>query len=141
MKKFLVINGPNLNFLGKREEVYGSLTLEEIQKSTNERLKDQVKLEWFQSNDEKSIVSKIQEVANSSFDGLIINPAAFSHYSIAILDALKILKIPIVEVHLSQVYQRESFRQRMLTGGAASIIMTGLKENSYYHGALALLSF
>jgi|SRR5690606_41206978 len=136
-----VINGPNLNLLGKREEVYGSLTLEEIQKSTNERLKTQAKLEWFQSNDEKSIVSKIQEMSNSSFDGLIINPAAFSHYSIAILDALKTLKIPIVEVHLSQVYQRESFRQRMLTGGAASIIMTGLKENSYYHGALALLSF
>lgn len=140
MKKITIINGPNLNLLGKREEAYGALSLNEIKKETEHKLLNLAELTWFESNKEDEIVKKIQELTASESNGLVINPGAFSHYSIAILDALKILKIPIVEVHLTQLYQRESFRQRMLTGEAASIIMTGLKEHSYYHGALALLS-
>lgn len=140
MKKITIINGPNLNLLGRREIAYGKTSLEDIKKVTEHKLLNLAAVTWFESNKEDEIVKKIQELTTLDVDGLVINPGAFSHYSIAILDALKILKIPIVEVHLSQLYQRESFRQRMLTGEAASIIMTGLKEHSYYHGALALLS-
>ena len=140
MQTYLIINGPNLNLLGQREAVYGSVSLDEIQERTNNLLKEKVKLEWFQSNDEALIVQKIQQLASTSFQGLIINPGAYSHSSIAIRDALATLSIPVAEVHLSQLYQREDFRQRMLTASACSIIMSGLKEHSYYHAALALLS-
>lgn len=140
MQSFLIINGPNLNMLGQRESVYGDSTLEEIQKNTELLLKSHLKLDWFQSNDEAQIVAKIQNVNSNIYNGLIINPGAYSHSSIAIRDALKTLDIPIAEIHLSQLYQREDFRQRMLTAEVASIIMTGLKEHSYYHAALALLS-
>lgn len=140
MKKILVINGPNLNMLGKREpEIYGKDTLEDLERYTNEKLdKTSVALTWWQSNSEAEIIEKIQSIVDDKIDGLIVNPAAFSHTSIAIADALKCLKIPVVEVHLSNVYQRESFRHTMLTATASSIIMSGLGKDAYYYGALAL---
>lgn len=107
MQSFLIINGPNLNMLGKRESVYGDSTLEKIQKNTELLLKNQLKLDWFQSNDEAQIVAKIQKLNSKTYHGLIINPGAYSHSSIAIRDALKTLKIPIAEIHLSQLYQRD----------------------------------
>ena len=132
--KFLVINGPNINLLGKREpDVYGSLTLEDIQKYTEEKLKNyQVEIEWFQSNIEGEIVSKIQEASQKDFCSLIINPAAYSHTSVAILDALKVVPYEIVEVHISNTHSREEFRQNKLTAGAAMTVMEGLGKKAYF---------
>lgn len=139
--KILIINGPNLNMLGSREQgIYGDLTLEKIREHTELKLKNHdVELDWWQSNSEHEIIEKIHLLTKDNYDALVINPAAFSHTSIAILDALKILEIPIVEVHLSNVYNRESFRQTLLTAKASSIIMSGLGKNAYYFGVLSLL--
>ncbi len=133
MKKFLIINGPNLNMLGKREpEVYGTESLDDITKWTNEKLKGQADLEWFQSNLEGEIVSRIQMAHTENFDALVINPGGYAHTSVAIHDALRILKIPVIEVHLSHVYRREEFRHTLLTAKACSAIMTGLGKQSYF---------
>lgn len=133
MKKFLIINGPNLNMLGLREpEVYGNETLEDIQKWTNRQVLGKATLEWFQSNVEGEIVTRIQTAHSEGFDALIINPGGYAHTSVAIHDAMKILKFPIIEVHLSQVYKREDFRHTLLTAKAASAIMSGLGKQSYY---------
>jgi 3-dehydroquinate dehydratase-2 len=133
MKKFLIINGPNLNMLGLREpEVYGSESLEDIRLWTDSKIKSKAVTTWFQSNIEGEIVTRIQEAHLESFDALIINPGGYSHTSVAIHDALKILKIPVIEVHLSQVYKREGFRHTLLTAKAASAIMSGLGKQSYY---------
>lgn len=142
MKKLLIINGPNINMLGAREsEFYGTLTLSEIQKYTEEKSYPlNLELSWFQSNIEGEIIDEIQSTLNSDLDGIVINPAGYSHTSVSILDALKMVKIPVVEVHLSNVYRRENFRQTMLTAQAASIIMSGLGKEAYYMGILALLS-
>lgn len=133
MKEFLVINGPNLNMLGQREpEVYGSETLDDVIKWTESKLEGRAALEWYQSNVEGDIVSRIQKAHKESFSALIINPGGYSHTSVAIHDALKILQIPIIEVHLSQVYKRETFRHTLLTAKAATAIMSGLGKQSYY---------
>lgn len=141
MKKIAIINGPNLNLLGTREkDIYGQLTLEEIKTYTKTKLAhNPVELTWFQSNVEGEIINHIHQVVQNNFDALVINPAAYSHTSVAIYDALKILKIPIVEVHLTNVYSRESFRQTMLTARAASIIMSGLGKDVYYFAVLSQL--
>jgi len=129
--KILVIHGPNLNMLGKREpEKYGTSTLDEI----NTRLIDHgsqtgLDVQPFQSNHEGRIVEKIQQ-ARDVFDGLIINPAAYTHTSIAIRDAVMLLDIPVVEIHLSNIYKRESFRHQSLlcdvvTGQIAGFGMYG----------------
>lgn len=139
--KFLIINGPNLNMLGKRESGhYGSCSLEEIKTYTNQNCPSEVSLDWWQSNSEEKIIEKIHELEQSDYQALIINPAAFSHTSIAIMDALRIIKIPIIEVHLSNVHSREEFRQTLLTAKAASIIMGGLKKDAYLFGVNAALS-
>lgn len=133
MKNFLIINGPNLNMLGKREpEVYGTESLEDIKTWTDSKIKSEAKTVWFQSNIEGEIVSRIQAAHSESFDALIINPGGYAHTSVAIHDALKILKIPVIEVHLSQVYKREEFRHTLLTAKAATAIMSGLGKHSYY---------
>lgn len=133
MKKFLIINGPNLNMLGKREpHVYGSESLQDIIQWTDAKVKNEARLEWYQSNIEGEIVSRIQMAHSEGFDALIINPGGYSHTSVAIHDALKILQIPIIEVHLSQVYRREEFRHTLLTAKAATAIMSGLGKQSYY---------
>ena len=136
MKKFLIINGPNLNMLGKREpDVYGHESLDDISSWTNSKLKGFAELEWYQSNIEGEIVSRIQKAHSENFDALIINPGGYAHTSVAIHDALKILKFPIIEVHLSQVYRREEFRHTLLTAKAATAIMSGLGKQSYYIAA------
>jgi 3-dehydroquinate dehydratase-2 len=140
MKKVLIINGPNLNMLGKREpEVYGSLTLEEIRLWTDSKLNSQVTSTWYQSNLEGEIVTRIQEALTEDYDALVINPGGYAHTSVAIHDAMKILKIPVIEVHLSQVYRREEFRHTLLTAKAASAIMSGLGKQSYYIAIMSLL--
>ncbi len=133
MANFLIINGPNLNMLGKREpEVYGSLSLADIQNYTEEKLKSEATLEWFQSNLEGEIVDRLQRAAAQNFKAIIINPGGYSHTSVAIHDAIKILKIPVIEVHISNVYHRESFRQTLLTAKACMAIMTGLGKDAYW---------
>jgi 3-dehydroquinate dehydratase-2 len=140
MKKFLIINGPNLNMLGKREpEIYGKDSLDDIKTYTDKLLKGKAKMKWFQSNLEGEIVTEIQGTHSEKYDALIINPGGYAHTSVAIHDALKILKIPIIEVHLSQVYRREDFRHVMLTAKAATAIMGGLGKDSYYIAALSQL--
>jgi 3-dehydroquinate dehydratase-2 len=133
MKKFLIINGPNLNMLGLREpEVYGTDSLDDIRKWTDEKTKSQSQNEWYQSNVEGEIVERIQKAHSEKYDALIINPGGYAHTSVAIHDALKILKIPVIEVHLSQIYKREEFRHTLLTAKAATAIMSGLGRQSYY---------
>lgn len=141
MKTFQVINGPNLNLLGRREvDIYGELSLEDLEKYTQKFLESKnVNLLWWQSNSESEIIEKIHSLLDAKIDGLIINPAAYSHTSIGILDALKALNMPIVEVHLTNVHSRESFRHSMLTAQAASIIMCGLGKDAYCYAALSLL--
>ncbi len=132
-KKFLIINGPNLNMLGTREpEIYGSLTLQEIMEYTEKELANKnCECAWFQSNIEGEIVTRIQQSIKQDFSALVINPGAYSHTSVAILDALHMVKIPVIEVHLSNTHRREEFRQTKLTAKASAIIMEGLGKHAY----------
>lgn len=140
MKKILIINGPNLNMLGKREpEVYGHESLDDIQFWTDSKIKTSATTTWYQSNIEGEIVNRIQMAHSENFDALIINPGGYAHTSVAIHDALKILKIPVIEVHISQVYRREEFRHTLLTAKAATAIMSGLGKQSYYIAIQSLL--
>ena len=119
--------------LGTREpEVYGKETLDDLQKFTEAKVQGLVTLDWYQSNLEGELVTRIQKAHAENYDALIINPGGYAHTSVAIHDALKILKIPVIEVHLSQVYKREEFRHTLLTAKAASAIMSGLGRQSYY---------
>lgn len=119
--------------LGQREpEIYGTLTLPQIIEYTEKSLAThKCECTWFQSNIEGEIVSRIQELSKQDFNALVINPGAYSHTSVAILDALHILKIPVIEVHLSNTHLREEFRQTKLTAKASTIIMEGLGKNAY----------
>ncbi|MEW6260143.1 MAG: type II 3-dehydroquinate dehydratase [Thermodesulfobacteriota bacterium] len=130
--RILVIHGPNLNFLGTREpETYGTTTLADINE-TLQRTGDSwgVNVDTFQSNHEGMIVEAIQAIA-ASHQGLIINPAAYTHTSVAIRDALLLLKIPIVEVHLSNVHQREPFRHKSLISDVCTGQIVGLGSMGY----------
>jgi len=119
--------------LGTREpEIYGSLTLKDIVDYTEKSLANKnCELVWFQSNIEGEIVTRIQESLKQDFSALVINPGAYSHTSVAILDALHMIKIPVIEVHLSNTHRREEFRQTKLTAKASTIIMEGLGKNAY----------
>ena len=132
MNNIIIINGPNLNLLGEREQSqYGKITLDQIKNSCLE-ISQQLKLElnFKQSNIEGEIVNFIQESRND-FSGLIINAAGFTHTSVSIRDALAILKIPIIEVHLSNIYKREEFRHKSLISGVVSGGIFGLGPYGY----------
>ncbi|MCD7732212.1 MAG: type II 3-dehydroquinate dehydratase [Oscillospiraceae bacterium] len=130
--KILVINGPNLNMLGIREPgIYGSETYASLVKLISEYCDSRgIEVDFFQSNHEGSIVDRIQE-AYGVFDGIVINPAAYTHTSVAILDALKAVSIPAVEVHISAVNEREDFRQISYAGKACVKTYMGLGFNGY----------
>ncbi|MEQ8236825.1 MAG: type II 3-dehydroquinate dehydratase [Syntrophomonadaceae bacterium] len=132
MGKILIVNGPNLNMLGVREqEFYGSQTLEEINHDLSEYAREQgVEVEFFQSNHEGSLVDRIQQ-AYGEVDMIIINPGAFTHYSVALYDALKTLKVPVLEVHLSNIYAREEFRHHSLISPLAVGGVFGLGPIGY----------
>ena len=117
--KILVINGPNLNMLGKREpHIYGNATLEDLENLIKDTFKDKIYIEFFQSNHEGGIIDRLHE-SNDTFDGVVINPGAFTHYSYAIYDAIKSININCVEVHISNIHQRqEEFRKKSVTAGA-----------------------
>ncbi len=140
-KRFLVLNGPNLNLLGTREpEVYGSFTLAELEEYTSQRLATHsVQLEWKQSNHEGDLVQWIQDAASQNFAAVILNPGGYSHTSVAIHDAIKSVKIPVIEVHLSNVYRREGFRQTLLTAKASLGIMSGLGKDAYWLAVMSQL--
>ena len=131
-RKILVIHGPNLNMLGMREpDIYGHQTLEEIDAAlTAQADRLGLHMETFQSNHEGDIVDKIQQ-AHDSFHGIIINPAAYTHTSIAIRDALSLLNIPVVEVHLSNIYSRESFRGTSMISAVVTAQISGLGSHGY----------
>lgn len=135
-----VINGPNLNLLGEREpEIYGRETLTDVEKKIGEIAEEnQVNLEFFQENEEGKLVTLIQK-ARLHADGLLLNPGAYSHYSLAIYDALRAITIPKVEVHISQVAAREEFRRSLLTAGACDGLIAGLGTYGYVLGLYALL--
>jgi 3-dehydroquinate dehydratase II len=136
-QKILVIHGPNLNMLGKREpHLYGSITLEEIDSGLKvQGEKAGILVETFQSNYEGAIVEKIQETFLSGVNGIIINPAAFTHTSVAIRDALLLLDVPIIEIHISNIYKRELFRHKSLVADIATAQISGFGVIGY---ALAL---
>ena len=140
MKKILVIHGPNLNLLGRREpEIYGRVTLASVNRLLEKLARDhKVSLEVFQSNHEGEIVSKIG-ASRRRADALVINPAAYTHTSVAIRDAIAAVKIPTVEVHLSNIYAREEFRHQSLIAPVASGQVSGFGEASYELGFLAAL--
>lgn len=124
--KILVINGPNLNMLGYREpEIYGTQTLDEINAYIEAQF-DNIQFEFFQSNCEGEIISKIHESQFDEFDGAVINPGAYSHYSYAIYDAIKAVKTPFVEVHLSKIEERvEPWRKVSVTAPASKTMISG----------------
>lgn len=142
-KNILIINGPNLNLLGKREpEIYGSKTLEEICLETEKLvflLDKDVSCEWFQSNQEGEIIDRLHRSLEDKILGIIINPGAYTHTSVAIYDALKMIKVPIIEVHLTNTNNRESFRRRKITTMACKGVLEGFKELSYYLAVHSLL--
>lgn len=143
MKKILVINGPNLNLLGEREqEIYGSKRLNEIKEALLvEATKAQVDLEFFQSNDEGELINKLHS-ARGQIDVVIINPGALTHYSYVLRDALEAVKIPSIEVHLSNIYSREEWRKTSVTAPVVKGVIAGFGANSYllaFQAALKLM--
>lgn len=137
MNKLIVINGPNLNLLGKREpEIYGNKTFEDYFKELKFKFPD-ISLEYFQSNIEGELIDKIQEVG-FSYDGIILNAAAYTHTSVGIGDAIKAIETPVVEVHISNTFSREEFRHKSYISPNAKGVILGFGLKSY---ELAIKSF
>ena len=140
MKKILVINGPNLNTLGNREKsIYGSKSLDDIERECldlGDRL--DIKISFFQSNSESQIIDCIQN-SREIYSGLIINAGAYTHTSVAIHDSLKILKIPIIEIHISNPFKREEFRQKSFISPIANGIISGFGTDVYKIGLNAMI--
>ena len=137
--KLLIINGPNLNMLGIREKnIYGSKTLKDLKKYiVGFAKKNNMHVSFYFSKSEGKLVTRIQK-AYQKVDGIVINPGAYTHYSIAILDALKAINVPYVEVHLSDIENREEFRKQSITGMNSLKIITGLQFDSYIEGMKVL---
>ena len=137
--KIIIINGPNLNLLGEREQSqYGSITFEKLKENCLNKAKElNINLDFTQSNIEGEIVTIIQK-AKSNYDGIIINAAGFTHTSVAIRDALDIFKKPIIELHISNIYKREEFRQKSLISDVVSGGIFGLGSNGYILAIIAM---
>ena len=138
--RVLLINGPNLNLLGKREpEVYGTKSLKQIEKDLHFKAKDEgIILECFQSNSEGEIVSRIQKCVGVT-DGILINAGAYTHYSYAIRDAIESIDIPAIEIHLSDPSKREDFRKTSVLSSVCIDTVSGLGKNSYLEGLKILI--
>ena len=136
---FMILNGPNLNLLGERDaKTYGAETLSDIEKPLKNRYPD-IDFIFVQSNHEGDLVDAIQSARTGSVDAIIANWGGFTHTSVAIHDALELLQIPKVEVHISNIHAREEFRERSITGRAMDGIITGFGVNSYLLGVEAAL--
>lgn len=134
--KILIINGPNLNLLGTREpEIYGSVSMDDYLEGLKNEFSDQ-KIVYYQSNIEGEIINRLQE---DNFEAIIINPGAFTHYSYAISDCLKNITKPKIEVHISNIYQREEFRQKSVTAAVSNGIISGFGMDGYRLAVLSLL--
>lgn len=138
-KRILILNGPNLNMLGKREpEIYGHETLQDLENACKKCANDLgLEIDFRQSNHEGVLVDWIQE-ARESFDGVVINPAAYSHTSVAILDALQTVEKPVIEVHLSNIHKREAFRHTSYASLMATGVICGLGIHGYEMALQAL---
>ena len=137
--KVLILNGPNLNMLGTREvEIYGRDTLDDIEAKTAARADElNMEIDFRQSNSEAELVNWIQD-ARGTFDGIIINAGAYSHTSIAILDALNMVDLPVIEVHLSNIFKREAFRKESYVSAAANGLIAGFGATGYLLAAEAM---
>jgi len=142
MNKIIILNGPNLNLLGEREKnQYGNFTLKDVEKNCNDYANlNYIKLTLFQSNLEGELVDQIQKSRNKQ-DGLIINAGGYTHTSVAIHDALKILKIPIIELHISNIYNREEFRHKSLISKVAKGVICGFGAEGYIMSLHAMNKF
>jgi 3-dehydroquinate dehydratase-2 len=142
MNKIIILNGPNLNLLGEREKKqYGNFTLKDLEKRCNDYAdQNNITLTFFQSNIEGELVDQIQ-TARNNHDGLIINAGGYTHTSVAIHDALKILKIPIIELHISNIYNREEFRHKSLISKVAKGVICGFGADGYLMSLNAMNKF
>ncbi len=140
--RILVIHGPNLNMLGKREpEIYGSSTLDDVNARLGKEAKELgAKVEFFQSNSEGEIVGRIQAAMDST-DGILMNPGAYTHTSVAIRDAILSTGLPVVEAHMSNIYKREDFRQKSYVSGVALGVISGFGAESYSLGLRGLVDY
>ncbi|MBS0483620.1 MAG: type II 3-dehydroquinate dehydratase [Proteobacteria bacterium] len=133
VRNVLIMHGPNLNLLGMREpDIYGAVTLQDINRNLSKLAENkEIKLDFFQSNAEFALIDRIQQTMHDGTDFIIINPAAYTHTSVAMRDALAAVKLPFIEVHLSNVYARESFRQRSYFSDLAIGVISGLGAKGY----------
>ncbi|WP_104749271.1 type II 3-dehydroquinate dehydratase [Helicobacter cynogastricus] len=139
--KILVIQGPNLNMLGHRDpRIYGPITLDQIHENMETFAKqNNLELEFFQTNFEGEIIDRIQECVGSDFEGIIINSGAFSHTSVAIADAIMLADMPVIEVHLSNIFGREEFRKTSYTGAVSAGVITGFGAFGYHVALIAMM--
>ena len=129
--KIMVLNGPNLNLLGTREiDIYGGKDLDEVETALRERYPD-VELDFRQSNHEGGLIDALHEAQNASFDGVVLNAAGYTHTSVALRDAVAAIDVPVIELHISNVYSRESFRRRSLLSSVCVGLITGLGTDGY----------
>ena len=142
MNKIIILNGPNLNLLGEREkEKYGNITLKDIENNCREfATKNNIDLSMFQSNIEGEMVEEIQK-ARKEQNGLILNAGGYTHTSVAIHDALKILKIPIIELHITNIYNREEFRHKSLISKIATSVLCGFGTDGYIMALQAMKDY
>lgn len=140
MKRIAILNGPNLDRLGKREpEIYGKATLADLEDSLRAEFEPAAQLEFFQSNHEGALIDRIAALADEKFDGLVLNGGAFTHTSVALRDALLGAHLATVEVHISNLYKREEFRHQSLTAPACLAVITGLGLEGYFAATRFLL--
>ena len=141
MNNILVIHGPNLNLLGTREpEIYGSMTMQDINEDLQKQAKEaDVNIDFFQSNHEGEIIDKLHD-ARGRYDYIILNAGAYTHYSIAIRDALAAIEIPTIEVHISNIHQREEFRHHSMISCACIGVICGFGLDSYRLGIESFLN-
>ena len=138
MKKILIINGPNLNLLGRREpEIYGNASFEEHLSSMRQAFPE-VELDYYQSNHEGFLIDKLQE-ADGLYDGVVMNPGAYAHTSIALADCIRAISVPVVEIHISDISQRESYRRHSYTAEACKKCFSGYGLEGYALGIKELL--
>ena len=140
MKKILILNGPNLNLLGRREPtVYGHRSFYDFLDELRQHMEGRAELTYFQSNSEGALIDRLHEAGFGEVDGIVFNAGAYTHTSIALGDAIRAIEVPVVEVHISNVHQREEFRHRSMLASACKGVICGFGLDSYRLAVEALL--